>query len=117
MDKVFIEDLGIETVIGAYDWERSIRQHVVLDIRMDYDCRKAGVSDALADALDYNAVAKAVTAHVEAAQCELVEALAEQVAQLVLREFAVERVRVQLRKPGAVGHARAVGVDIERTRS
>ena len=41
MDIVFIEDLRIETVIGIYDWERKIKQPVVLDIEMASDIRKA----------------------------------------------------------------------------
>lgn len=114
MDKVFIEGLEVDAVIGVYEWERSIRQRLRLDIEMDFDCRAAAVSDALADALDYHAVAKAVTALVEASQYELLEALGERIAALVLGDFAVNRVRLTVRKPGAVDNAVAVGIVIER---
>jgi dihydroneopterin aldolase len=115
MDKVFIEGLDVDAVIGAYDWERSIRQRLRLDLEMAFDCRAAGASDALADALDYHRVATAVTALVEASQYALLEALAERVAAMLLADFQVTRVRVQIRKPDAVGNAAAVGVVIERS--
>lgn len=114
MDTVLIEGLRVDTVIGAYAWEREIRQPLRLDLEMAFDCRVAGASDALADALDYNRVAAAVTALVEASRCELLEALAEQVAAMVLRDFPVARLRLGVRKPGAVGNADAVGIVIER---
>lgn len=115
MDKVFIEGLDVDTVIGAYDWERQIRQRLLLDLEMTFDCRRAGASDALADSLDYNAVAGAVTALVQASRCELLEALAERVAAMVLREFPVARLRLCVRKPGAVKNAAAVGIVVERS--
>lgn len=115
MDKVFIEGLEVDVVIGAYDWERSTRQRLRLDIEMDFDCRAAGASDVLADTLDYHAVAKAVSALVEASHCELLEALGERVAALLLHDFAVSHLRLSVRKPGAVDNAAAVGIVIERT--
>lgn len=114
MDKVFIEGLEVDAVIGVYGFERGIRQRLRLDVEMDVDCRPAGASDALGDALDYHAAAKAVTALVEASDCQLLEALGERVAALLLRDFAARRVRLCLRKPGAVGNAAAVGIVIER---
>lgn len=114
MDTVFIEKLAVDAVIGAYAWERTIRQQVLLDIEMAFDCRPAGLTDALADALDYHAVARAVTALVEESECVLLEALAERVAGLLLRDFAVARLKLTVRKPAAVGNAAAVGVSIER---
>ena len=115
MDKVFIEGLDVDTVIGAYDWERQIRQRLLLDLEMTFDCHRAGASDALADSLDYNAVAGAVTALVQASRCELLEALAERVAAMVLREFPVAHLRLCVRKPGAVKNAAAVGIVVERS--
>jgi dihydroneopterin aldolase len=115
MDQVIIEGLDVETVIGAYAWERDVRQHVRLDLEMDFDCGVAGTSDRLADALDYAAVAARVTALVGDSRFELLEALAEKVAATVLAEFPVRRLRLRVHKPGAVGNALAVGVAIERT--
>lgn len=113
-DRVFIEGLEVETVIGAYAWERDIRQRVRLDLEMDSDCARAGASDALADALDYAAVAARVTELVAASRCKLLETLAENVARDVLANFPVRRLRLRVTKPGAVASAAAVGVVIER---
>ncbi len=115
MDKVFIEDLRIETVIGIFDWEREIKQAVSLDLEMGFDIRKAAASDAINDTLDYKAVAKRLIQFVEHSEFQLVESLAERCAAIVLEEFPVSWLRLKLGKPGAVRGSSAVGVIIERT--
>ena len=117
MDKVFIEALEIDCVIGIYDWERSIRQPVQLDIEMAFDNRRPAASDRIEDTLDYKAVSKRLIAFVSASDFGLVETLAEKCAALILDEFGVGRVRLKLSKPGAVRGATAVGVIIERSRA
>lgn len=114
MDRVFIEDLRIETVIGIYDWERTTRQVVALDIEMAFDNTKPAATDRIEDTLDYKAVSKRLIAFVEAAQFELVETLAERCAGIIRGEFGVTWLRLKLSKPGAVTGSRAVGVIIER---
>ena len=114
MDRVFIENLTIETVIGIFDWERDIRQAVSLDLQMDYDIRKAAETDSIDDTLDYKAVAKRLIRFVEQSEFQLVETLAEKCAAIVLDEFPVERLKLKLSKPGAVRGSSAVGVIIER---
>lgn len=113
-DSVFIRDLRVETVVGIFDWERRIRQTVILDLDMSADIRRAAHSDRIEDTLDYKAVAKRVAQFVGAAQFQLVETLAEQIAALIIREFRVAHVKVTLHKPGAVSGSRSVGVSIER---
>lgn len=115
-DRVFIDDLRIETTIGVYDWEREIKQTVALDLEMAFDIRAAAASDAIDDTLDYKAVAKRLIAFVGASEFQLVESLAERCARIILEEFPVGHVRVKLSKPGAVSGSRAVGVIIERSR-
>ena len=117
MDKVFIEALEIECVIGIYDWERKIKQPVVLDIEMAFDNRKPAASDDIADTLDYKAVSKRLIQFVSESNFGLVEKLAEQCCAIILEEFAVAQVKLKLSKPGAVRGARAVGVMIERRRN
>jgi len=116
MDKVFIEALEIECVIGIYDWERKIRQPVVLDVEMAFDNRKPAASDDIADTLDYKAVSKRLIQFVGDSSFGLVETLAENCARIILEEFAVKRLHLKLSKLGAVRGARAVGVIIERSR-
>jgi dihydroneopterin aldolase len=114
MDKVFIEDLRIETVIGIYDWERKIRQTIALDLEMAFDNRRPAASDKIEDTLDYKKVAKRLIAFVEESHFELVETLAERCADIVRREFGVAWLRLKLSKLGAVTGSKAVGVIIER---
>lgn len=114
MDTVFIEALTVETTIGIYDWERRVRQPVVLDVEMGFDNARAAMSDAIADALNYKAVSKRLIAFIEGSSFQLVETLAECCAQIIREEFGVAWVRVKLAKPGAVRGARSVGIVIER---
>lgn len=114
MDKVFISGLEVLCTIGAYDWEKEIKQKLIFDLEMDYDNRPAGETDDLARALDYSCVASRVTALVQDSPVKLVETMAERVAALILQEFAVPRVRVRVTKPAAVAAARGVGVEIVR---
>ncbi|MES9845765.1 MAG: dihydroneopterin aldolase, partial [Candidatus Sedimenticola sp. 6PFRAG5] len=72
MDIVFLRDLRVETVIGIYDWEREIKQTVVLDLDMGTDIRKAAASDSIEDTLDYKAVSKRLIAFVEESSFQLV---------------------------------------------
>jgi 7,8-dihydroneopterin aldolase/epimerase/oxygenase len=117
MDKVFIEALEIECVIGIYDWERKIKQPIVLDIEMDSDNRRPAASDDIADTLDYKAISKRLIEFVGGSGFGLVETLAERCCAIILDEFAVSRVRLKLSKVGAVRGAKAVGVIIERQRA
>lgn len=114
MDIVFLKDLRIETVIGVYDWEREIKQTVVLDVEMSADVAKAAASDHIDDALDYKSVAKRLIDFVEQSEFQLVETMAERCAQIIREEFGVAWVRLTLNKVGAVSSARDVGVIIER---
>ncbi len=114
MDIIYLNDLKIETVIGIYDWEREIKQIVVLDLDMASDIRRAASTDAIEDTLNYKAVSKRLIEFVGASEFQLVETLAEQVASIILTEFGVPWVRVKINKKGAVRYAGDVGVIIER---
>ena len=116
MDRVFIEGLEIEALIGIYDWERRIRQTLVFDLELAFDNRRPAASDDIADTLNYKDVSKRLIEYVGASDFGLVETLAERCAAIVLDEFGVSQVRLKLSKPGAVRGAKAVGVIIERSR-
>jgi len=117
MDKIFIHALKTEAIIGIFDWERQVKQTVLIDIEIAADIRKAALTDAIADTLNYKRMAKRVLAFVEASQFHLVETLAEHVAMLILEEFGVAWVNIVLSKPGAVRGSRDVGVALERDRT
>jgi 7,8-dihydroneopterin aldolase/epimerase/oxygenase len=115
MDKIFIHALKTETIVGIFDWERQVKQTVVMDIEFSADIRKAATSDSIDDTLNYKGVAKRVLAFVDESSFHLVETLAERVAMLILEEFGVSWVSISLSKPGAIRSSRDVGVMLERT--
>ena len=114
MDIIFLHDLKVDTVIGIWDWERKIRQTVVIDIDMAADIRKAAASDQVEDTLNYKGVAKRVQQFVAESEFQLVETLAERIAGIITDEFDVPWVRVRVAKPGAIRGAKDVGILIER---
>jgi dihydroneopterin aldolase len=114
MDKIFIHALKTETIVGIFDWERQVKQTVVLDLEFSADIRKAALTDSIDDTLNYKGVAKRVLSFVEESGFHLVETLAEHVAMLILEEFGVSWVSVSLSKPGAIRNSRDVGVMLER---
>ena len=113
-DIVFIEDLRINTIIGIYDWEREVKQTISLDIEMAADNTKPASTESIDDALNYKAVAKRMIAFTEDSQFQLVETLAERLAEIIRNEFDVPWCRIKLRKLGAVTGSKSVGVIIER---
>lgn len=114
MDKIFLDELKVDTVIGIWEWERRIRQTVVIDLEMSADIARAAATDDVADTLNYKSVAKRVQSFVAESSFQLVETLAERIAAIIREEFDVAWVRVRVNKPGAIRGSRAVGVLIER---
>ena len=113
-DTVFIKGLKASSVIGCYDWERDIRQTLVIDLELKADFKRAAQTDALKDALDYAAISQRMIAVCDESRFQLLETLAEHLASTVLAEFSVERLRMTITKPGAVPEAEGVGVMIDR---
>jgi dihydroneopterin aldolase len=114
MDIIYLHNLSIDTVIGVWEWERRIRQTLILDIELGVDAARAGNSDSIEDTVDYQAVTDRIMAFAAASEFRLIEALAEHIAQIVLAEFGVKWIRVKVDKQGVVRHVRDVGVIIER---
>lgn len=114
MGIVFLRDLRVDTIIGVFEWERTTRQVVGIDLEMAADTARAAATDSIDDALDYKAISKRLIDFVGASSFQLVETLAEEIARVVREEFGVPWVRVTLSKPGAIRGARDVGVVIER---
>ena len=114
MDIVYLNDMRVDTIIGIYDWERRTKQTVILDIQMGADIRNAAETDSIEYAIDYKAVAKRLFAYIRNSEFELVETLAEKVANILLDEFNVPWCRIELNKKGAVRGVRDVGIIIER---
>jgi len=116
-DIIFLRGLAVECIIGFIDWERIVKQTVVIDLELPVDCRNASIRDEVEDTLDYKKVAKRVIAFVEASEFKLVETLAHRLALLILEEFDVAWIRLSVNKPGAIRGSKDVGMSVERTRA
>lgn len=114
MDKIFLSQLSVECIVGIWDWERRVKQTVIIDVEMAVDIRKAAATDHIDDTIDYKRVAKRLLAFVGESQYQLVETLTEAIARVIVTEFGVSWVKVRLNKRGAIRGARDVGIEIER---
>ncbi len=116
MDKIKLTELTVNTVIGIWDWEKRNPQKVVFDIEMSTDINKASKSDSIKDALDYKAVSKRVKQYALENQFDLIEALADKVAEIILNEFEVSWVKLTISKPYAIRDSKNVSLMIERSK-
>ena len=114
MDTIFLKDLRVTTVVGIWEWERRMPQVISIDLEMAADIRSAAERDHIDATLDYKAVSKRIVSFVEESRFQLVETLAERIAEIITREFAVPWVRVAVHKPFAIRGSRDVGICIER---
>ncbi len=114
MDKIFISGLTIETIIGIYDWERTTRQRVILDLQMSADIAAAASTEDVSSALNYKTVSEALTELIENSDFQLIETMAERICEFVMTEFGVAWVQLTLHKPDALSGDTDVGVIIER---
>ena len=114
MDTIFISELKVKTKLGVPTWERMVAQTIILDIEIGYDLAKAGKSDAIADTIDYGAVVARIHDSLKEHSFQLVEALAEHVCQLILKEFGALSVKIKVAKPGILAGLKALGVMVER---
>ena len=115
MDTIYLHGLKCDCTIGVWEWEKAITQTLVLDIDLASDNRKAAANDNLKDALNYQAVTERVQAFAKDNTFELIETLAEKLAEIILAEFDTHWVRIKLDKGQAVKGVKNVGVIIERS--
>lgn len=114
MDTIFLQEVKVQTVLGVPEWERMRPQTVLLDIELAMPHSRACESDAIEDTIDYGQIVARVRETLAQKSFRLVEALAEEVAQLVLREFGTPWIRVRVAKPGILTGVKQLGVVIER---
>jgi dihydroneopterin aldolase len=113
-DIIFLRELRVRAIVGIWEWERRMPQDIVIDLEMAADIRAAAEKDHIDATLDYKAVSRRVTEFVQESGFQLVETLAERVAEVVMTEFSVPWVRVAVHKPFAIRSSRDVGIVIER---
>ena len=115
-DFIEIEDILVRAIIGINPDERENRQDVVISLRLETDTRPAALTDDINEAVNYRTITKDVIDLAESSSFLLVERLAEEISKLCLLDQRVFRVRVSVKKPGALRFARTVGITIERGR-
>ena len=114
MDRVFIEELAVFAQIGVYDWEQQIKQKLVFDLEMAWDCKQAAETDDVAYCLNYAEVSQVIIDYVESKPFLLIERVAYEVADLLESCYQLQGLKIKLSKPKAVAQARNVGVLIVR---
>jgi FolB domain-containing protein len=117
MDKTFIRELHVPTIIGILDWERDRFQDILVSVTLYTEPRRSGTLDDISTCVDYSALASKIRAFVEQARRFTIEALADDIAGLCLLLPSVKKVLVRIEKPGAVLNTSSVGVEIERSNS
>ncbi|MDF1588195.1 MAG: dihydroneopterin aldolase [Gammaproteobacteria bacterium] len=117
MDKIFLTDLKIDTIIGIYEWERNTLQTLRFDLEIDWDIRTAAASDDIADTLDYGAIANTIVTFVEASRYQLIETLAEDLCALLLRDYPIPKLTLTLTKPVALHGQNFAKIVIERNKA
>ncbi len=113
-DKIFLEGLQTTCKIGIYDWERKIRQKIIVDLEFPSSISKAARRDRIQDTADYKKIAKHALSFIEDSKFFLIETLAEKLASSLLKNFKLREITLKLSKPGAIRHAKNVGVLITR---
>lgn len=114
MDTIFLEQVKVQTKLGVPDWERMVPQTIILDIEISYDLSKSCQSDAIEDTIDYGQVVSRIRETLAEHSFKLVEALAEHICQMILREFGGLSVKVKVAKPAILPGLKALGVVITR---
>lgn len=114
MDKIFLSDLKVDTIIGIYDWERKTKQTLGFDLEMDWDIKHAAQNDDIKDTLDYGAIATTVVQFVENSDYQLIETLAEDLAAKLLVDYAIPSLKLTVTKPVALYGQNIAKIVIER---
>ncbi len=116
-DTIYIRDLSLRCIIGIYPDERSNKQDVIINIRLEGDLSNAPVSDDINDTINYKSIKKAVVKVVEDSEYQLIETMASHILDICLADPKVDAATVTVDKPGALRFARSVAVEMTRRRA
>lgn len=118
LDRIFLQEITFQTIIGAFKWEKTIQQTILVDVSLYIDIQKAAKYDDLTLTIDYDKVCTAVITCGQSQAYQLIETLAENIAQQLLKMYPLlAQIEVTVYKPGAVAQAKTVGVSITRTQT
>ncbi|MFT5297671.1 MAG: dihydroneopterin aldolase [Colwellia sp.] len=114
MDKVHIQGLSIQTTIGFFEWEKQIKQTLVIDLAMGWNTALAAENDELAKTLDYAEISEKIAEFANNNPVDLIETLAERLAKFLMDTYHIPWLKLKVAKPNAVHNALTVAVEIER---
>lgn len=117
MDIILIEGYSGQTIIGIHESELNRPQPLVIDIHAGLPRARACDTDQIGDTIDYGVVRDRLDALMLDHGVQLLEALAERIATLLLDDFRASWVRVRVVKPRKFDNVASVGVQIERRAS
>lgn len=115
-DTIYIRDLSLRCIIGIYPEERTHKQDVLINVRLQGDLSAAPKSDAIEDTINYKSIKKAIVQLVEASEFNLIETMASRILDVCFDDPKVDAATVTVDKPGALRFARSVGVEMSRHR-
>ncbi len=118
MDRILIHGAHFYGRHGVSEEERRVGGHYTVDLELTYDLTRAGASDDLRDTISYSDVYRTAREIVEGTSYHLIEALADQIATMVLSRYPAQAVLVRVKKepPPVVGVIDYAGVEIVRER-
>jgi dihydroneopterin aldolase len=114
MDIIFLRELKIDSLIGVYEWEKRVPQTLQIDLEIALPSSLACQTDNIADALNYADVVRDIQTALASRHYNLLEALAESIAQILIEDFKAPWVKVCVAKLQAIRGSRMVGICIER---
>lgn len=116
MDKIYLEELGIQCIIGIFGWERKTKQTILIDFEIPSNIKKAARGDRIEDTLDYKKISKFIIQYVSASRFQLIETLADRLAGEILKKFKLRKIKLRVSKPGAIRGSKNVGIEVVRRR-
>lgn len=114
MALITIQDLKVSTIIGVLPWERQIKQVLYITISFEVNASQAAIQDNLEETIDYSQIAQSITQYVNQTQLQLIETLAEKLADFLIQEFSLTQLKLKITKPKAIPNATGVSIEISR---
>ena len=113
-DKIYIKNLSQTILIGINPEERIEKQPVIINVTLEVDCSKPCRSDDIIDAVDYSVIHDRIVEHMNATHYDLIETLAENIANICLDDNRILSCTIRVDKPKALTFAESVAIEIFR---
>jgi dihydroneopterin aldolase len=114
VNKLFIRNLRVPTLIGVYPHEHQAEQTLLLTVIFRIEIQQAASSDHINDAIDYTTVSHTILNFAKMHSFQLIETFADQCAALLIEKFKLSWLRLTVKKPSALPNADYAGITVER---